>query len=245
MSEPLVPGAPSSALSAGEQRASYVQAMFGRISGSYDRVNRIQSLGLDQRWRRRTLELLELPATGAYLDACCGTGDLAILAARMRPGLRVVGADFCGPMVREASKKAGGPGWLVGDSLRLPFGDGAFDRVTVGFGVRNLADLDAGLRELRRVLKPGGRLGILEASTCQIPGVAFFSRVYLTQVVPRLGGWFSPDEEAYRYLPETILRFPDQEGLASRMRDAGFAEVRFENQLFGVVAVHLGTNPGG
>lgn len=243
MDQTYVPGAPTSALESGSARADYVRGMFARITQDYDKVNRVQSMGLDQRWRRRALAMLELPQAGRMLDACCGTGDIAMLARRLRPGMQVLGSDFCGPMVAEASRKDPGRPWLVGDSMRLPFADATFTRASVGFGVRNLADLDGGLRELLRVLEPGGRLAILESSRCVIPGVRFFSELYLTRVIPWLGGLLSRDGEAYRYLPETILRFPDQEGLASRMRAAGFVDVHYENQLFGVVAIHVGSKP--
>lgn len=221
--------------------------MFGRIVPEYDLVNRIQSLGLDQSWRRRALSLLELPREGRLLDACCGTGDIALLAREMAPDLEVVGSDFCRPMLVEARRKSqergAGVAWTSGDCLHLPFPTGTFDRATVGFGVRNLGDLDAGLRELFRVLRPGGRLAILESSTCVIPGVRWLNELYLSRVIPLLGRLFSADGEAYRYLPETILRFPDQEGLATRLREAGFTEVHYENQLFGAVAVHIGQRP--
>jgi demethylmenaquinone methyltransferase/2-methoxy-6-polyprenyl-1,4-benzoquinol methylase len=133
--------------------------------------------------------------------------------------------------------------WTSGDCLRLPFSSEAFDRITVGFGIRNLGDLGAGLEELRRVLKPGGRLAILESSTCVIPGLKWASQLYLSHVIPLLGRLFSKHGEAYRYLPETILRFPDQEGLASLLREAGYEEVHYENQLLGAVAIHLGQKP--
>lgn len=247
MSETIVEGAPEHALAAGEARARYVRGMFARIVPDYDLVNRIQSMGMDQRWRRRTLDLLDLPARGRLLDLCCGTGDLALAARRRAPGLEVVGGDFCAPMVEAARRKGEGLApplrWLVSDALRLPFPDQAFDRISVGFGVRNFADLDAGLAELRRVLRPGGRLGILESSTVQVPGLGWLSRLYLRRVIPALGSLLSRDPEAYRYLPETVLRFPDQEGLKVRLESAGFAEVRYENQLFGCVAIHVGTAP--
>lgn len=243
MDQTYVSGAPTSALESGSARADYVRGMFARITQDYDKVNRIQSMGLDQRWRRRALELLELPEAGYMLDACCGTGDIAMLARRQRPNLHVIGSDFCSPMVAEAHRKDPGRPWLVGDSMRLPFADGTFARASVGFGVRNLADLDAGLRELLRVLEPGGRLAILESSRCVIPGVRFFSELYLTYGIPLLGSLLSRDGEAYRYLPETILRFPDQPGLVARMQEAGFVDVRYENQLFGVVAIHVGSKP--
>jgi demethylmenaquinone methyltransferase/2-methoxy-6-polyprenyl-1,4-benzoquinol methylase len=245
MNDTIVKGAPSSALSEGEERAHYVQDMFSRIVPEYDLVNRIQSLGLDQSWRRRTLELLKLPPGGLLLDACCGTGDLALQAQKIAPETRVIGADFCLPMVTEARRKGKNQGarvsWTTGDCLHLPFPDACFDRATVGFGVRNLGDLGAGLRELLRVLKPGGRLAILESSTCVIPGIRWLSEIYLSRVIPLLGRLFSKHGEAYRYLPETILRFPDQKELVGLLEEAGFGEVFFQNQLLGSVAIHVGT----
>lgn len=245
----LVQGAPTSALAEGSERARYVQRMFARITPCYDMLNRVISVGLDQRWRRRTLALLEVPTGARLLDLCCGTGDLALAAQDLDGAPRVVAADFCAPMVLEADRKArvrGRPLPLsVADALRLPFADGSFDRLTVGFGVRNLGDLDAGLAELYRVLAPGGRLGILEASTPTNPVLRAGSNFYLRHVLPRIGRLLATDSEAYAYLPETILRFPDQPALAAKLEAVGFQDVHYENQLFGAVCIHVGTRPAG
>ncbi len=245
--ETLIRGAPETSVAEGEARGRYVRDMFARITPRYDLLNRILSLGLDQGWRRRTLELLE-PAPGMrMLDACCGTGDLALMATRMAPGIRVTGSDFCAPMVgRARSKSEAGdraPDWVVGDSLRLPFADASFDRAAVAFGIRNLGDLDRGLDELFRVLAPGGRLAILEFSTPTFAPFRWLYRFYLAEVLPRIGSLGSRQGDAYRYLPETILRFPDQAALAARMETRGFRQARFENRTLGVVAIHLAERP--
>lgn len=246
----LVPGAPASSTATGEARARYVRSMFARIVPGYDLLNRVLSLGLDQRWRRRALERLGIAPGMRLLDACCGTGDLGLAALELAPGIRVVGSDFCPPMVAEARRKAlaaGGEGpkarWLAGDTLRLPFPDRTFDRAVVGFGVRNLGDLDLGLREFQRVLVPGGRLAVLEFSTPWLPVFKQACRFYLRHVLPRIGALGSKDGEAYSYLSETILRFPDQAGLARRLEAAGFVDVEWQDLLFGVVAIHTARRP--
>lgn len=245
---PIVPGAPVTSVAEGEDRARYVQGMFARIVPRYDLLNRILSLGLDQGWRRRTLELLETAPGMDHLDACCGTGDLALMAAAPPFSLATTGSDFCAPMVEEARRKgAAAPRdarWLVGDSLRLPFPDERFDRVTVAFGVRNLGDLEAGLREFRRVLRPGGRLAVLEFSQPIAP-VRWASTFYLRYLLPLVGKLGSGHDEAYAYLPETILRFPDQPGFAAIMEAAGFQGVTWESLTLGIVAVHVGERASG
>jgi demethylmenaquinone methyltransferase/2-methoxy-6-polyprenyl-1,4-benzoquinol methylase len=209
--------------------------MFDRIAPVYDAMNRVMTAGLDGRWRRVTVEET-VRAGDRVLDACCGTGDLAI-AARPRAA-SVIGLDFSEPMLERARRKEPAIEWVRGDVLALPFEDASFDAVTVGFGVRNVEDLDAGLRELRRVLAPGGRIGILEITTPR--GVlAPFYRVWFDRVVPLLGRLL-PGGAAYRYLPASVRRFPGPDELASRLEECGFEAVRYRTFAGSIVALHVG-----
>jgi demethylmenaquinone methyltransferase/2-methoxy-6-polyprenyl-1,4-benzoquinol methylase len=215
--------------------ADGVRRMFDRIAPVYDAMNRIMTVGLDRRWRRATIEQTVRDGD-RVLDACCGTGDLAIEAYGR--GARVTGLDFSESMLARARRKERAIEWIRGDVLALPFDDGAFDAVTVGFGVRNVADLDAALRELRRVLRPGGRIGILELTTPR--GVlAPFYRLWFDRAVPLLGRLL-PGGAAYTYLPASVRRFPAPEELASTLVRAGFGGVRFRRFAGGIVALHVG-----
>jgi demethylmenaquinone methyltransferase/2-methoxy-6-polyprenyl-1,4-benzoquinol methylase len=210
--------------------------MFDRIAPVYDAMNRVMTAGLDRRWRRITLETVGVRTGDRVLDACCGTGDLAI-GARKR-GARVTGLDFSSAMLERARRKDSHIEWVEGDALALPFDDDAFDVATVGFGVRNVADLDRGLQELRRVLRDGGRLGILEITTPR-GALAPFYRLWFDRVVPLLGKVL-PGGSAYSYLPASVRRFPEPEALADKLRDAGFAEVQYRLFAGGIVALHTG-----
>ena len=214
--------------------ADGVRRMFDRIAPVYDAMNRVMTAGLDRRWRRITVEQVVHPGD-RVLDACCGTGDLA-LAARAR-GADVVGLDFSEAMLERARAKSREVEWVQGDMLALPFEDGSFDAVTVGFGVRNVADLDAGLRELRRVLRDGGMVGILEITRPR-GALARFYRLWFDRVVPALGRVL-PGGAAYTYLPASVRRFPGPEELAARLERAGFAAVRFRRFAGGIVALHV------
>src|SRR5262245_9637237 len=212
-----------------------VRTMFDRIAPVYDAMNRVMTAGLDRRWRRITID--ETVRSGdRVLDACCGTGDLAV-AAHAR-GASVVGLDFSEPMLERARRKDSAVEWVHGDMLALPFGDESFDAVTVGFGVRNVEDLDGGLRELRRVLRPGGRLGILEITTPRGP-LAPFYRVWFDRVVPLLGKLL-PGGAAYTYLPASVRRFPGPDDLAARLEASGFPAVRYRTFAGSIVALHVG-----
>jgi demethylmenaquinone methyltransferase/2-methoxy-6-polyprenyl-1,4-benzoquinol methylase len=210
--------------------------MFDRIAPVYDAMNRLMTAGLDRRWRRITVERVVRPGD-RVLDACCGTGDLAIAAAER--GGDVTGLDFSEPMLERARAKGPTIDWVRGDVLALPFPGESFDAVTVGFGVRNVDDLEAGVRELRRVLRPGGRLGILEI-TRPAGMLAPFYRVWFDKVIPALGRLL-PGGAAYTYLPASVRRFPAPVELAALLQRNGFEDVRFESFAGGIVALHVGT----
>jgi demethylmenaquinone methyltransferase / 2-methoxy-6-polyprenyl-1,4-benzoquinol methylase len=213
-----------------------VRRMFDRIAPVYDAMNRLMTAGLDQRWRRITVERVVRPGD-RVLDACCGTGDLAIAASRR--GGKVTGLDFSERMLERARSKDPSIEWVPGDMLALPFTSASFDAATVGFGIRNVDDLEAGARELRRVLRPGGRLGILEI-TQPTGALAPFYRVWFDRVIPSLGRVL-PGGAAYTYLPASVRRFPPPAELASLLELNGFEDVRFERFAGGIVALHVGT----
>ena len=224
-----------------QDHARRVRDMFARISPSYDRLNHLLSGNSDKRWRRIVVEKLgpQLPAAPRILDVACGTGDLSI-ALFEKTGARVVGVDFCRPMLELAAQKKPELAFVEGDALQLPFDDALFDAVTIAFGLRNLSSIERGLEELRRVLKPDGRVAILEFSKPVVPGFRSLATAYCTRLVPRIGGMISGSRSAYEYLPDSVSRFPDQETLAAMMRDAGFADVIFQNLTGGIAALHTG-----
>ncbi|CAN5191302.1 bifunctional demethylmenaquinone methyltransferase/2-methoxy-6-polyprenyl-1,4-benzoquinol methylase UbiE [soil metagenome] len=217
----------------GRLPAEGVRTMFDRIAPVYDAMNRAMTAGLDRRWRRLTAQAVVRPGD-EVLDACCGTGDLAIAAARA--GGEVTGLDFSPAMLTRARRKAPGLEWIEGDLLSLPFADASFDSATVGFGVRNVEDLTRAIEELRRVIRPGGRLGILEITRPQGVLAPFF-RVWFDRVVPLLGKLL-PGGSAYTYLPASVRRFPGPEELAELIRAAGFGDVRVRLLAGGIVALH-------
>jgi demethylmenaquinone methyltransferase/2-methoxy-6-polyprenyl-1,4-benzoquinol methylase len=223
-------------VAAGTLPANEVRTMFDRIAPVYDVMNRVMTAGLDQRWRRITAAAV-VEKGSKVLDACCGTGDLAV--ADVRAGGTVTGLDFSPRMLERARKKSDAVTWLEGDLLALPFEDGSFDASTVGFGVRNVVDLERGLGELARVLAPGGRVGILEIT--QPRGVlAPFYRVWFDRIVPLLGKVLKGGA-AYSYLPASVRRFPGPDELASLLERAGFGDVEYRTFAGGIVALHTGT----
>ncbi len=209
-----------------------VQGMFDRIAPVYDLMNRVMTMGLDQRWRRKTVKAVVEPGD-RVLDAACGTGDLAIIAAKA--GGVVVGLDFSERMLERARRKAPELEWVRGDLLALPFDEESFDSATVGFGVRNVADLGAAVEELRRVLRPGGRLAILEITRPRGPLRVFYS-LWFDRIVPLLGKVL-PGGEAYTYLPASVRRFPGPDDLAAQL--TGFRDVEYRLFAGGIVALHI------
>jgi demethylmenaquinone methyltransferase / 2-methoxy-6-polyprenyl-1,4-benzoquinol methylase len=227
-------------VSSGTLAPAAVEAMFDRISPVYDVMNRVMTAGLDRRWRRLAAEQVVRPGD-EVLDACCGTGDLALEAERA--GGRVTGLDFSKPMLERARRKSGTVEWVRGDLLALPFADESFDVATVGFGIRNVDGLEAGLRELARVLRPGGRLACLEITRPRGLLRPFF-RFWFDGVVPVLGKVL-PGGEAYTYLPASVRRFPGPEDLAAVMGEAGFEEIGWRLLGGGIVCLHVAAASSG
>ncbi|MDQ6653792.1 MAG: bifunctional demethylmenaquinone methyltransferase/2-methoxy-6-polyprenyl-1,4-benzoquinol methylase UbiE [Acidobacteriota bacterium] len=229
-----------------------VREMFATIAARYDLLNHLLSGNIDSRWRRLVAKKLyaSLAGTGLrglrILDVACGTGDLSITLCEGGEA-QIVGIDFCRPMLDIAVSKASKHGFRVpfieADALDLPFCDRSFDGATIAFGLRNLASVDAGFRELLRILKPGGRVAVLEFSKAKTPILRSVFRIYFTKVLPVFGGLISGSRSAYQYLPESVLRFPGQQELASIMKEAGFEEITFINLTGGIAALHLGTRP--
>ncbi len=240
----MMPGRGSTPHGAATEReaAAYVRQMFGRVASRYDLLNHVLSFQVDRYWRWRTVArlrpILERP-DARVLDLCCGTGDLlAALRAQAHPQALVLGGDFCHPMLVEAARKLPRAPLAECDALHLPFADASLDLITAAFGFRNLANYRQGLIELRRALKPGGTLAILEFST---PPNALFRALYSfysMRVLPWIGGLISGHREAYTYLPESVRKFPAAPELAREMEAAGFTRVQFRRYTFGVVALH-------
>jgi len=240
--------------------SAQIRSMFDRIAGVYDVMNRVMSAGLDRRWRERAAERAEVGPGDAALDVCCGTGELAFeLARRIGPSGRVVGCDFSERMLALAREKEdqtrlagaeaiagnGAGGDLAStefewaDALDLPYGDDSFDAVTVGFGVRNLVEIEAGVAEMARVLRPGGRLVILEITQPQRPPLRTFFSLWFDRVVPLLGT-LAGDRDAYSYLPDSVRSFPPPEELAVIMERSGLERIRYLILAGGIIAIHSG-----
>ena len=222
-----------------------IQRMFAAVAPGYDRANRVLSLGIDVLWRRRTVAVVDVRSGERGLDVCAGTGDLSLQLARA--GAHVVGADFCAPMIVRADAKARAAGasrqprFLVGDALRLPFADATFDFCTVAFGIRNVQDPVAALREMARVTRPGGRVVVLEFCRPRVPLFAGAYLFYFRRVLPRLGAWISgARNDAYAYLPESVMAFPERAAFLHLMRDAGLRGATQKILSGGIAAIYRG-----
>ncbi len=228
-----------------EEFATQVRGMFDRIAGVYDLMNSAMTAGLHHQWRQRAVDRAEVGPGSDALDVCCGTGDLALeLRRRIGPDGRVVGCDFSEPMLELARRKSGEQGLPVefgwADALDLPYGEASFDVVTIGFGARNLADLERGLAEMARVLRPGGRLVILEITRPRREPLAAFYSLWFDRLVPVIGT-FAGDPEAYSYLPNSVRSFPEPQALAEMIDAAGFDRIRWLLLAGGIIAIHSAT----
>ncbi len=218
-----------------------VRAMFDRIARVYDLMNSVMTAGLHHRWRERAADLAALEPGGRALDVASGTGDLAIeLARRVGPTGEIVGSDFSEAMLDRAREKSAAVRWEWANALDLPYPDDSFDAATVGFGARNFSDLDRGLGEMARVVRPGGRVVVLEITVPQRPPLATFFSIWFDRVVPALGR-IAGDPDAYAYLPSSVKRFPAPEQLGGRLADAGLTDIRWILTAGGIIALHSGT----
>jgi demethylmenaquinone methyltransferase/2-methoxy-6-polyprenyl-1,4-benzoquinol methylase len=231
-----------------DKSAARIRQMFGEIAGQYDFLNHLLSLGVDRRWRRRTVKLVPPSDDSAVLDVCTGTGDLALAYWRAGGGqVRAVGADFCRAMLRIGRSKVQQAGahddiaLVESDAQRLPFANDAFQIVSVAFGLRNLSDTGRGLREMVRVCQPGGRVAVLEFSLPESRPLRTLYGWYFRHVLPRIGQALARNRQAaYNYLPASVGEFPQREDLAERMRRAGLREVRFHRFTFGIAILYVG-----
>jgi demethylmenaquinone methyltransferase/2-methoxy-6-polyprenyl-1,4-benzoquinol methylase len=233
------------AAAGGDAKRAYVQRIFSEIAPRYDLLNHLLSFGIDRRWRSRAIAALEWRARpdGVYVDLCAGTLDVSAQLSRERGfSGTIIGADFAEPMLRAGSSKAprSRVAPVVGDALELPLREKSAAGAVVAFGIRNLASLDDGLREVARVLQPGAMFVVLEFATPRLPVVRTAYRLYFHRVLPAIGRLVSGHPTAYRYLPESVDRFPEQAELADRMRAAGFTDVRWTSLSFGIAALHVG-----
>jgi demethylmenaquinone methyltransferase / 2-methoxy-6-polyprenyl-1,4-benzoquinol methylase len=229
-------------------KGAFVRQMFAQIAPRYDIANRVISAGLDEAWRRRAISLLA-PATGANIvDLCCGTGDLVFHLLRTDPSLRVTGVDFCEPMLvaararsqREPKVKQSHISFIEGDVMALPFSDSCFDGATMGFSLRNVVDIDATLREVRRVLKRGARFVNLDMSKAPNKAWKACFDMYFYRIVPLIGGFVGGSREAYTYLPQSLTHHPNAEALRDRFTRAGFTDTGFVRLMGGAIAIHYG-----
>lgn len=227
-------------------KGTFVREMFASIAPRYDAANRVISAGLDEGWRKRAIALLHAPRGGGILDLCCGTGDVAFHLLRTDRTLQVTGIDFCAPMLAAARARAarearGKVTFVEGDAMALPFEDEHFDGATMGFSMRNVVDIDATLREIRRVLRPGARFVNLDMSKAPNALWKFLFDLYFYKVVPLVGGIVGGSRRAYTYLPQSLTHHPNAEALRDRFTAAGFSQTGFVRLMGGAVAIHYGT----
>lgn len=227
----------------GTLEETQVRAMFDRIAGLYDTMNSVMTAGLHHAWRRRAADLAGVGEGSTALDVACGTGDLAIeLRARVGAGGEVIGCDFSQEMLTRARAKAPGLTFEWANALELPYDDDRFDAATVAFGARNFADLQRGIGEMARVVRPGGRVVVLEITTPTKPPLSTFYRLWFDRVVPLIGR-LAGDPDAYAYLPNSVKRFPDPQGLGAVLAEAGLEHVRWVLTAGGIIALHVGDKP--
>ena len=231
------------AAASGTLEEPQVEAMFDRIAGVYDLMNSLMTAGLHHRWRRRAVDLARVGPGNDVLDVASGTGDLAIELSGRVGGGSVIGSDFSEQMLDRARVKAPQLRWEQANALALPYEANRFDAVTVGFGARNFSDLEAGLAEMVRVTRPGGRVVVLEITTPTRPPLSTFFRLWFDRLVPLIGR-FAGDPDAYSYLPSSVRRFPDARTLAMRLSEAGLEDVSYLLTAGGIIAIHSGTKPG-
>jgi demethylmenaquinone methyltransferase/2-methoxy-6-polyprenyl-1,4-benzoquinol methylase len=229
--------------SSGTLEEPQVRAMFDRIAGVYDLMNSVMTAGLHHRWRERAADLAEVGTGDSVLDVATGTGDLAVeLARRVGSTGEVVGSDFSEQMLEHARRKAPELCWEWGNALELPYEDERFDAATVGFGARNFSDLDRGLSEMTRVVRPGGHVVVLEITTPTRPPLSTFFRAWFDHAVPLIGR-VAGDPDAYTYLPSSVKRFPGPHELAQRLDAAGLVDIRYVLTAGGIIAIHAGRRP--
>ncbi len=230
----------------GEERAHYVQDMFGRIAGRYDLMNRLMTAGQDVRWRRVVIQEARLKAGGRLLDIATGTGEIAYEGLRQQPDIKAVGGDFTIEMMRVGKRNPRRKSiqWTAADTLALPFADNTFDAVTSGFLMRNVIDVPRAFAEQWRVTRSGGRVVVLESSPPKDNWLRPFIRFHLNVIIPALGRLVAGDADAYRYLPDSTQAFQEPESLAALMRQAGFVDVHYQLFMFGTIAIHSGQKPG-
>jgi demethylmenaquinone methyltransferase/2-methoxy-6-polyprenyl-1,4-benzoquinol methylase len=230
---------------AGEDRARFVQGMFARIASRYDLMNRLMTAGQDVRWRRRVIQLAQLPSRGFLLDIATGTGDIAQEGLRQNPDISAIGGDFTIEMMLAGKKdlKREGILWTGADTLSLPFAENVFHAVTSGFLMRNVVDVPMAFIEQLRVLRPGGWIVVLESSPPKKNILRPFIIFHLKYIIPLLGKLVAGDAEAYRYLPESTQKFQNPASLARIMQDAGLTNISYQLFMFGTVAIHYGQKP--
>ena len=226
--------------------AKAVREMFAGIAGRYDLLNHVLSLNIDKGWRRKVsaeLRIILDDPNALVLDVACGTGDLSI-ELNKNSQAQIVGTDFCRPMLAIAKSKSETQTqaipYIEGDAMGLPFDSDRFDAVTIAFGLRNLSNVPEGLKELHRIIKPGGRLAVLEFSAPIVPGFGYLFNFYFSHILPRIGGAVSGSRGAYEYLPDSVSKFPNQKKLAALMESSGFERVKYQNLTGGIAALHSG-----